>query len=29
MDFEKTYDRIDWMAMWDVLKVYDGGGRFS
>ncbi len=25
-DLEKAYDMIDWIAMWDVLKVYDVGG---
>ncbi len=27
MDLEKAYDRSDWTAMWDVLKVYGVGGR--
>ncbi len=27
IDLEKPYDRIDWTAMWDVLKVYGVGGR--
>ncbi len=27
MDLEKAYDRINWAAMWDVLKVYDVGGK--
>jgi len=27
MDLEKAYDRVDWEAMWDVLKVYGVGGR--
>ena len=26
-DLEKVYDRINWTAMWDVLKVYDVGRR--
>ncbi len=26
IDFEKAYDRIEWTAMWDVLKVYGVGG---
>ena len=26
MDLEKAYDRIDWTAMWDVLRIYDVGG---
>jgi len=27
MDLEKAYDRIDWTALWDVLKVYGVGGK--
>ncbi len=27
IDHAKAHDRIDWMAMWDVLKVYGVGGR--
>ena len=27
MDLEKAYDRIDWEAMWDVLRVYEVGGK--
>ncbi len=26
IDLEKAYDRIDWTAMWDVMKVYGVGG---
>ncbi len=26
IDLEKVYDIIDWMATWDVLKVYGVGG---
>jgi len=26
MDLEKAYDRVDWNAMWDVLKIYGVGG---
>ncbi len=26
IDSEKAYDRTDWTAMWDVLKVYGVGG---
>ncbi len=25
IDLEKAYDRIDWTAMWDVLKLYGVG----
>ncbi len=24
LDLEKAYNRVDWEAMWDVLKVYGG-----
>ncbi len=27
MDLVKAYDRVDWEAMWAVLKVYGVGGR--
>ncbi len=27
LTMRKAYDRTDWMAMWDVLKVYGVGGR--
>ncbi len=27
IDLEKAYDRINWMGMWDVLKVYGVGGK--
>jgi len=27
MDSEKADDKVDWEAMWDVLKVYGVGGR--
>ena len=27
MDLEKAYDRIDWGALWDVLRIYGVGGR--
>ncbi len=26
MDLEKAYDRVDWIALWDVLKIYGVGG---
>ncbi len=25
MDLEKAYDRVDWPALWDVLKIYGVG----
>ncbi len=21
MDLEKVYDRVDWLALWDILKI--------
>ena len=27
MDLEKAYDRVDWEALWDVLRVYEVGGK--
>ena len=27
MDSEKTYDRVDRKALWNVLKIYDVGGQ--
>ncbi len=27
MDLEKAYDRVDWLALWDVLKIYSVGGK--
>jgi len=27
MDLEKAYDRVDWEAMWHVLKDFGVGGR--
>ncbi len=26
-DIEKAYDRVDWVALWDVLKIYGVGGK--
>ncbi len=25
MDLGKAYDRVDWLALWDVLKIYGVG----
>ncbi len=27
MDLEKAYDRVDWLALWDALKMYGVGGK--
>ncbi len=27
MDLEKAYDRINWLALWEVLKIYGVGGK--
>ncbi len=27
MDLEKAYDRVDWLALWDVLKIYGVRGK--
>ncbi len=27
MDLEKPYDRVDWLALWDILKIYGVGGK--
>ena len=29
MDLKKTYDRTGWKVMWNVLTVYDLGGRLQ
>jgi hypothetical protein len=28
MDLEKAYDRVDKLAMWEVLRIYGVGGKF-
>ena len=27
MNLEKTYDKVDREALWEVLKIYDVGGK--
>ena len=27
MDLEKAYDRVDWEALWEVLRIYGVGGK--
>ncbi len=27
MDLEEAYDRVDWLALRDVLKIYGVGGK--
>ncbi len=27
MDLEKAYGRVDWLALWEVLKLYGVGGK--
>ncbi len=27
MDLEKAYDRVDWLALWKVLRMYGVGGK--
>ncbi len=27
MDLEKAYDEVDWLALWEVLRIYGVGGK--
>ncbi len=27
MDLEESFDIVDWLALWDVLKIYSVGGK--
>ncbi len=27
MDLEKVYDTVDWLALWEVLRIYGVGGK--
>ncbi len=27
MDLEKAYDRVDWLALWEVLRIHGVGGK--
>ncbi len=27
MDLEKVYNRVDWLALWEVLRIYGVGER--
>ncbi len=27
MDLEKAYDRVYWLALWEVLRIYGVGGK--
>ena len=26
IDLEELYDRVNWEALWQMLRMYDGGG---
>ncbi len=28
MDLEKAYDRVDWLALWEVLRIYGVGENY-
>ncbi len=27
MDLETAYDRVDWLSLWEVLRIYGVGGK--
>ncbi len=27
MDLEKAYDGVDWLALWEILRIYGVGGK--
>ncbi len=27
MDLEKAYDRVKWLALWEVVRIYGVGGK--
>ncbi len=27
MDLEKAYDRVDWLTLWEVLRIHGVGGK--